>query len=114
MILLFMEISINEPSNSYGLFVVIFSQEILQLPRQRQQVHRIISQSRADGSPRHVFKTENEGPVERNGQHGLKEHTVGRVLVVLDKSTHSVCGINPWIMRIKGELVVKVFNPGMK
>lgn len=56
---------------------------------QREVIDCLVGDTIANGRPGKMLQTENESPVKWLRQHGLKEHTVRGVLVVLNEAGYS-------------------------
>lgn len=59
---------------------------------QGKVVNLLVGDTVADGRTGEVLQTEDKATVERLRQHGLKEHTVRWVLVVIDQSSDGSAG----------------------
>lgn len=61
-----------------------------------------------------MLEGERKSAMKRICKHRLKEKATARVLVVLDQTANRVCRIHSWVMDIKAEPVVPLFDASMQ
>lgn len=81
---------------------------------QRKVVDRLVGDTVTDGRPGEMLQTEDKGPMKGLRQHGLKEHTMGWVLVVLNESGDGGRGVDARVVRVKAEAVLPLLNAGVQ
>lgn len=68
----------------------------------------------ADDRSAQMLQRERGIPVQRYGQHGLEEHTAGRILVVLDEAADRLRREYSGIVRVEAEPVVPLLDAGVQ